>query len=406
MKTLKALIHAFKEYDYKSFSWLTFLTVYIIGGISIYMMYVLDDGDIDFFSKQLLGYGIGFFVIMFFAGIDYHVLARFFILIYLIGIALLLICRFSNSGLVYGWAHYDARRWIKVGGDPTAGINNDGFEFQPSDVVKVSLIIFFAKYFDLLRKKIKKIWVLILAIVIIMIPTFLILTQTDLSTSIVVVLLFSAMLFVSGVPFKYLLAIAGVTIPTLGVLYWYVQQPFQVILKEYQQNRLLAAKTPELYPELTYQQTNAASAIKSGELFGRVFEENNKLTGTMYVPVKESDFIFTGIAEEFGFIGSVVVILLFLLLIMLSFRIALRAKDYLGKMIAIGIGSLFLFQVFINIGVVTSLLPNTGIPLPLMSAGLSSLLVYLGMIGMLLNISMQPAHKIVKTTDEFESIND
>ncbi len=383
-----------------------FLTVYVIGAISVYMMYVLEDGDESFISKQVFGYVAGLAVIIIFAFFDYHLIAKLFIFAYLIGIGLLLICRFSNSGLIYGWAHYDARRWIKIGGDPTAGINNKGFEFQPSDIVKVALIIFFAKYFDLCRKKITKLWVLGLSVLFIMIPTFLILTQTDLSTSIVIVLLYASMVFVSGVPFKYILPIAGTALPLLGGLYWYVQQPFQVILKEYQQNRLLASKYPELYPELVYQQTNAAAAIRSGGLYGKFFAEDSTLTGTRYVPVKESDFIFTAIAEEFGFFGSVVVILLFLLLVILAFRIARRAKDYLGKMIAIGIGSLFAFQVFINIGVVTSLLPNTGIPLPLMSAGLSSLLVYLGMIGMLLNISLQPAQKVEKTEDEFEALDD
>ena len=379
------------------------MTVYTIGGISIYMMHVLDDGDGDFFSKQIAGYALGLAVIIMFTFIDYHLIAKLFLVAYLLGIALLLICRFSNSGFIYGWAHYDARRWIKIGGNHTA---DSGFEFQPSDVVKLSLIIFFAKYFDLCRKKITKIWVLGLSVLIMMIPTFLFLTQTDLSTSVVVVLLFAAMVFVSGVPYKYLLPIAGVSLPALGALYWYVQQPFQILLKEYQQKRLLASKFPELYPELAYQQTNAAAAIRSGGLYGKILAEDKALTGTKYVPVKESDFIFTAIAEEFGFIGSVVVILLFLLLVILSFRIAKRAKDYLGKMIAIGIGSLFAFQVFINIGVVTSLLPNTGIPLPLMSAGLSSLLVYLCMIGILLNISLQPAQKVIKTVDEFEALND
>lgn len=402
MKQLK-LFTAIREYDYKSFSLMLLFLVYAIGGISIYMMYVLDDGDEAFLTKQIFGYVAGLAIIIFFTFFDYHLLAKFFIVAYVIGIGLLLICRFSNSGFIYGWAHYDARRWIKIGGNHTA---DSGFEFQPSDVVKVALIIFFAKYFDLCRKKITKLWVLGLSLLFIMIPTFLILTQTDLSTSIVLVLLYASMVFVSGVPFKYLLPIAGTAIPILGGLYWYVQQPFQILLKEYQQKRLLASKFPELYPELAYQQTNAAAAIRSGGLYGKIFAEDNALTGTRYVPVKESDFIFTAIAEEFGFFGSVVVIILFFLLVILAFRIAKRAKDYLGKMIAIGIGSLFAFQVFINIGVVTSILPNTGIPLPLMSSGLSSLLVYLGMIGILLNISLQPAQKVEKVTDEFEALND
>jgi len=379
--------------------------VYTLGGISAYLMSLLDGPDDNFARKQVIGYALGLAIIIFFTLLDYHFIAKFFVVLYLMGIGLLLICRFSNSLPIYGWAHYDARRWIMIGGDPTAGIYNDGFEFQPSDLVKIALIVFFAKYFDLCRKKITKIWVLTLAVVIMMVPTFLFLTQTDLSTSVVVVLLFSSMVFASGVPYKYLLPIAGISIPAMGFVYWYVQQPFQVLLKEYQQKRLLASKFPELYPELAYQQSNAAAAIRSGGLFGKVFGGDGKLTGTMYVPVKENDFIFTAVCEAFGFIGSVVIIILFFLLVVLAFRIARRAKDYLGRMIAIGIGSLFGFQVFINIGVVTSLLPNTGIPLPFMSSGMSSLSVYLMMVGILLNISLQPAKITEKKTDEFEDLN-
>lgn len=394
-----------KTYDYHSYNFVLLITVYVLGAISVYLISVLQDADENLYQKQIIGLIAGLVVIGAISLIDYHFICKFFIPIYLVGVGLLLICRFVSSGPIYGWAHYDARRWIKIGGDPTAGINNTGFEFQPSEITKIALIIFIAKYFDLCYKKIKKIWVLFLAIVFMMIPTFLILTQTDLSTSIVFVLFFSAMVFASGVPFKYIIPIIAVAVPTAITLFWYVQQDFQVLLKDYQQRRVLAAIHPELYPELAYQQTNAAAAIRSGGLFGKLFTGDTGPRGTRFVPVKESDFIFTAVAEEFGFIGSVIILVLYFIIILMAVRIARRCKDYLGRLIALGIASLIAFQVFINIGVVTSLLPNTGIPLPFMSSGLSSLLINLAMIGILLNISLQPAEKEEKKEDEFEFLN-
>lgn len=395
-----------KRYDYHSINFVLLITVYLLGAISVYLISVLQDSDENMYQKQILGLVLGLVIIAVVALFDYHFICKFFIPIYLFGVGLLLVCRFVSSGPIYGWAHFDARRWIKIGGDPTAGINNTGFEFQPSEIMKIALIIFIAKYFDLCYKKIKKIWVLLLAILFMAIPTLLIATQTDLSTSILFALFFAAMVFASGVPFKYIIPIIAVLTPLIIALVWYVQQPFQVILKDYQQKRVLAAIHPELYPELTYQQTNAAAAIRSGGLFGKLFTGDTGPRGTRFVPVKESDFIFTAVAEEFGFIGSVVILVLYFIVILMAVRIARRAKDYLGRLIALGIASLIAFQVFINIGVVTSLLPNTGIPLPFMSAGLSSLLINLVMIGILINISMQPAEREEKKKeDEFEFLN-
>ena len=138
-----------------------------------------------------------------------------------------------------------------------------------------------------------------------------------------------------------------------------------------------------------WQQTNAAKAIQSGGMVGKLLLDEEATLKSGLVPVIESDFIFTAIAEAFGFIGSVIVIGLFILLIFKIIQIAKRAKDFLGMLIATGIASLITFQIFVNIGVVTSLLPNTGIPLPFVSSGLSALLGSMLMVGILLNVSLQ-----------------
>ncbi len=386
----------FKEYKFKSFSFLSLAIVLALGTLGMFLINRLQDSDENQFMRQVYGYAGFTLLALIVALIDYHFVAKMYIVLYLINLGLLLICRYSNSLPIYGWAHYDARRWIKIGGNPALGAENTGlgFEFMPSEITKIVLIVFIAKFFDLCKKNIKKIWVFLLATLLMGIPTFLILIQTDLSTAAVLFCTFAIMVLVSGVSYKIILPIIGVGIPAAIGLFWYVQQPFQVLLKDYQQDRILSILHPEDYPDLMYQQVNAATAIRSGGMVGKLIAGDTGIRGTAYVPVVESDFIFTAIAEEFGFIGSVIVILLYALLIVMLVRIARRAKDYLGMMIAMGIAALLMLQFFFNIGVVTSLLPNTGIPFPFVSSGLSSLLGSMLMLGVILNISMQPKEKV------------
>lgn len=395
-------IFGVKRYDFKSYSLSILAIVYIIGFIGVYLISVLQDADENLYQKQIYAYAAGFFVILFVSFVDYHFIAKYYIILYFISLGLLLVCRFSHSYPIYGWAHYDARRWIKIGGDPSAGKDNHAFEFMPSEITKVVMIVFIAKLFNVCYKKINKIWVMFLAIILMAIPTFLIMIQTDLSTSLVLMAMFAVMLFASEVPLKFILPFIIIGVPAGGALFWYVIQPDQILLKQYQQNRILAALHPEMYPELTYQQDNAAAAIRSGGMIGKLLSGDTGVRGTTYVPVKESDFIFTAVAEEFGFIGSIIIIGLYLIMILLIIRIARRAKDYLGMMIATGTGALISFQVFINIGVVSSILPNTGIALPFMSSGLSALLMNLVLIGIVLNVSLQPKTEVPVEKDEFE----
>ena len=398
-------IFSFKEYSFKDFNILLLAIVYALGFIGIYLISILQDEDENMYQRQLAVYLAGLVVILVLSVVNYHFIGKMFILMYLASLGLLLICRFSNSLPIYGWSHYDARRWIKIGGDPTAGVNNKGFEFQPSEITKIAMIIFIARLFDLCYKHIEKIWVMLLAMVLMAVQVLFILLQPDLSTSIVLMLMFAVMLFASQVPLKFILPFVLVGAPAAYGLFWYVQQDYQVLLRPWQQNRILAMLHPELYPELMYQQTNAASAIRSGGVIGKMLSGDTGVRGTTFVPVKESDFIFTAVAEEFGFIGAALVIFLYFLMILIIIRIARRARDYLGMMIAVGAGALLAFQVFINIGVVTSILPNTGIALPFMSQGLSTLVMDLILIGILMNVSMQPKEeKKTAVMDEFEDI--
>lgn len=405
LKVLKK-IFPIKEYDFKSFCFPLLLIVYILGFVGVYLIYVLDYYEKqaikqNLYSKQILAFAIGIGLILVVALIDYHIIAKLSPLIYLAGIGLLLICRFVDNPPIYGWAHYTAKRWIKIGGDPSLGINNPGFEFQPSEIVKIAIVITLSWFFFKVHKYIKKLWVLAVSVAIVAVPLVFIFKQPDLSTTILLFVVFAVMVLISGVSYKYIVPILAVFVPTAIFLLWYIQQDFQTVFTEYQVNRVKSLFSPEDFPELAYQQQNAVAAIKQGGLTGKVLQGVEANLASRSVPVRESDFIFASVCEVFGFIGAVIILLGYAIMILMIIRIARKSKDYLGRMIAVGFGSMLLVQVSINVGVVTYILPNTGIALPFMSSGLSSLLVNLLMIGILLNVSLQPRGK-AKVREESE----
>jgi rod shape determining protein RodA len=405
LKVLKK-IFPIKEYDFKSFCFPLLLIVYILGFVGVYLIYVLDYYEKqaikqNLYSKQILAFAIGIGLILVVALIDYHIIAKLSPLIYLAGIGLLLICRFVDKPPIYGWAHYSAKRWIKVGGDPSLGEKNPGFEFQPSEIVKIAVVITLAWFFFKVHKYIKKLWVLAVSVAIVAVPLVFIFKQPDLSTTILLFVVFAVMVLISGVSYKYIVPILAVFVPTAIFLLWYIQQDFQTVFTEYQVNRVKSLFYPEDFPELAYQQQNAVAAIKQGGLTGKVLQGVEANLASRSVPVRESDFIFASVCEVFGFIGAVIILLGYAIMILMIIRIARKSKDYLGRMIAVGFGSMLLVQVSINVGVVTYILPNTGIALPFMSSGLSSLLVNLLMIGILLNVSLQPRGK-AKVREESE----
>jgi rod shape determining protein RodA len=172
-------------------------------------------------------------------------------------------------------------------------------------------------------------------------------------------------------------------------MFWYVQQDFQVILEPYQQERLLSILNPEEYADTMYQQENSIQVIGSGRLSGKLLTEGvDAIQSDTFVPISESDFIFSVAGEALGFIGSCVIILIYCIIIFKILKIAKNASDRMGMLIATGTASMFMFQVFVNIGVATAILPNTGLPLPFLSYGLSSLMSSMIAIGIVLNISL------------------
>ena len=199
-------------------------------------------------------------------------------------------------------------------------------------------------------------------------------------------------MFVGGISYKIIGILLGIAVPMAGVLIWYIQQPGQVLLHDYQLERIMSFLNPSDYLLTTYhQQYNSIMAIGSGMLTGKGLNNNTitSVKGGNFISEPQTDFIFAVVGEELGFIGSCVVLGLLLLIVLECIHVAKDARDMRGRLIASGAAAIITFQTFVNVGVATGMLPNTGLPLPFVSYGLSSLLSNFICIGLVLNVGLQ-----------------
>lgn len=363
-----------KQYDYKRYSILLLAIVILIGLIGVFLLYTIQRPGENLYLKHVIGITGGIIMAVIISLIDYHFISSFYIILYGINLVLLVLVR------VMGTSMNNSKRWLNLG----------FFSLQPSELSKIIMILFLAKIYSMYRHKINSAFVIMFSTIAMAIPTFLILIQTNLSTSIVMAFIFVMIIFAAGLNWKIIIPVLAIGIPLFAGLFWYVQQDYQVLLKPYQQKRVLSLLSPEEYQDEMFQQDNSITAIGSGQLYGKAFNNKNEEILSYDIPISESDFIFSVAGEEFGFIGSCIIILLYSIIIYICLMTAKKAPDYQGMLIAVGIASMFAFQVFVNIGVATSILPNTGIPLPFLSSGLSSLMSGMMAIGIILNIRIQP----------------
>ncbi|MCD7981567.1 MAG: rod shape-determining protein RodA [Clostridiales bacterium] len=328
-------------------------------------------------SKQIMGLFAGLIIMVVVSLLDYKVILKFRRIWY-VGIVVLL-------GLVLvpgvGKESGGATRWILIG----------GFQFQPSELCKILLIVFFAAFFMRYRETLNTWKILLSSIILIAIPLGLIVKEPDLSTTIVVVLVFVTLIYIAGLSYKIILPILIVAIPAAIislVLMLREQFPF---LQPYQYSRILSWWDPDTYTDTSRQQQNSIIAIGSGQLWGKGLNNSSitSLKNGNYLSEPQTDFIFTIIGEELGFVGCVLVVILIMLIVFECIWVGKNARDLGGRLICCGIGSLIGFQSFINIGVTTGLLPNTGLPLPFVSYGLTSLISMFIGIGLVLNVGLQ-----------------
>jgi rod shape determining protein RodA len=365
----------FNYYNFKKYNVSLFVFVVLLSSIGAYLISIVQGENEKLLEKQIFGIVAGIVIAIIISVIDYHFISHFFIVLYMINLGFLIAVK------VFGEEKYGATRWLDL----------KYFTFQPSELSKVIMIVVMAKLFTMFKDKINSLWTILLSIAVMAVPTYLILTQTDLSSSMVLMFIFGAMIFVAGLNYKIIFSVLCIGIPLVFGLFWYVQQDYQFLLTPNQQGRVLSILNPEEYGDTMYQQDNSITVIGSGQLTGKLLREEgtDAILSDTFVPISESDFIFSVAGEAFGFIGSCGILLLYIIIIIKCLLVAHNAPDYMGMLIATGVACMFMFQVFVNIGVVTAILPNTGLPLPFLSYGLSSLISSMMAIGLVLNISIQ-----------------
>lgn len=378
------MIKRIKRYDWKKYNFSLLLVVIAVCLIGTFCV-KLAGGEkmgMALMKGQLTGVFLGLFIVAILSLIDYHFICNFVPVYYVAGL-FLTVATHTALGTDNGT---DVNRWIKIGPLPS---------FQPVELMKIILIITLATLYTKLRNKVDRISTLFIIVITTMIPVVAILTQPDLSSSLVAVFIMIVLVFAAGTAYKILTPIVALGIPLSLVLFWYVQQPGNFILRGYQYKRIHAWLHPDDDPDdLNWQQNKCISAIASGKLYGKFIQDGGTDgTSRSYstISVNESDFIWSVVGEEFGFLGCCLILLLFAVIIFKCFTVAKKAQDFLGRMIALGVAAMFMFQVFANICVATRLFPNTGLPLPFISNGLSSMISSMIGIGLVMNIGIQPA---------------
>lgn len=368
----------FKEYRFRYYNirLLLFALVLAVIGILFVKSATINTGTATY-NKQIFGVVLGIICMLVVSLIDYHWILQLYWPIYAVNIAMLLATKFMGS------SGGGAQRWLVL---PVIG------QIQPSEFSKIMMILFFAMFFYKHREKISSVRIVLTSLVLFAVPAYLIFDQPNLSTTLVVTVIFLVMIYVAKISYKWIGGVAAVLVP-FGVWFvYYIQQEGQKLLQPYQVNRIMSWINPSKYPaDNTQQQMNSIMAIGSGQLHGKGLANTTlaSVKNGNFLSEEDTDFIFAVIGEEAGFIGSVIVIALLLLLVVECIYLAARAKDLSGRLICSGMAALIAFQSFVNIGVATGVIPNTGIPLPFISAGLSSLLsIFIG-IGLVLNVGLQ-----------------
>ena len=352
----------------RDLDWTLLVISLIICGVGVLQIYSATRGTVwqAAWWKQIVYIAAGLLLMWLTVAIDYHTLMNHVYVLYGLSVAALL------GVLLIGKQVFGSRRWI-----PLAG----GFHLQVSEFVKLVIILLVARFLtelkteDLEGRDMAKIAGLVL------VPMALVMKQPDLGTALTYVPVLIVGMFLAGMRRKYLVAIGVVVLLVLPVGW--------TVLKDYQRARLVSFLDPDHDPQGTgYQLIQSKIAVGAGGMWGKGVTKGSQ-TQLRFLPVPHTDFIFSAFAEEHGFVGVVVVLALYFVLIMQIVQNAQTASDKAGMYICMGVAALLLFHVLVNVGMVVGRMPVTGIPLPLMSAGGSSVLSNFLMLGLVNNVRLR-----------------
>jgi rod shape determining protein RodA len=355
----------------KNFDWITFSISILIALIGIMTIYsatrpLLAQEHSGFYIKQASWLILGIIVLFLIVSFNYVWLSRFSLHLYILGIILL------TTVLIIGKTGMGAQRWLNLG----------PISFQPSEFFKLIYIIMLSQYLSITKSPISTISLLRVFFLIVFLPFILLIKQPDLGTALIILAIFISLTLTKGLQKRVavLLVIIGmISLPFLGNILWGG-------LKDYQKSRIVAFIEPEVDPEgIGYHLSQSKITVGSGEFLGKGY-----MNGTQgpfrFLPEKHTDFIFAVFAEEWGFLGSFLLLFFYLVLILRGLDTARKAKDDFGRLLALGITFMFIIYFFINVGMTLGIMPVVGIPLPFMSYGGTALLSNLLSIGVLINI--------------------
>lgn len=358
-----------RYFSLRDFDWLLLSFVLLICGLGVMEIYsaTLHTKFVGVHTKQVYWIMAGMVLMFLMSLVDYHALLDKIHWFYIASLVSLM------AVLVIGKKYLGARRWIQMPG---------GQHFQPSEWVKLVLILALARYFSELHQKEAPLRDLVKAGLLAGVPMLLVLKQPDLGTALTYVPVLVMALFLGGVRLKHATAII-----LLGALVFPVVWHYG--LKPYQKQRLVSFREPEADPQGSgYQVQQSLIAVGSGGLWGKGTTKGTQTQG-MFLPVPQTDFIFAAWCEEHGFVGAVAVLLLYFLLLMRLIHNAQTAPDRAGAFVVMGVVAVLFFHILVNVGMVVGYMPVTGIPLPLMSYGGSSLLFMFLALGIVMNIRMR-----------------
>lgn len=362
---------------FKYIDWMIVSILLVFMIISSFTIYSVTAGTIydGMHLRHVQMFLAGFIILFLTAFLNYRwVVKHFAYILYGLALALLLLVPFI------GVTEFNAQRWLEI----------SGIQFQPSELMKLCFIMVVAHWLSK-RKGDPLTWKDMAVIGAFLLPPFyLVFDQPDLGTSLVFIMIVVCMIWIGNVRVRYAVAgllIVTTLISTIFFLYFNHYDVLEKLLSPHQLDRIDTFLNPENDPDENYHVVNAMDAIGSGELLGKGFNQGF-YTQNGYVPVQYSDSIFVAIAEEFGFIGSSAVILLYFLLLYRMITICIRTQNDVGSYLVVGVVAMFVLQVFENIGMHMNLLPLTGIPLPFISWGRTSLLINMLAIGMVLSVGV------------------
>ncbi len=360
------------RYHIKNYNFLLAITAILL---SVYGIFIIGSAKESVQSHQIQGLVLGTIVMLVISLIRYDLLLKLSWLYYILAVGLLIMVEIAGESV------NNAKRWIVIA----------GIQFQPSEAAKILMIMFFAAFISKREEKLNRVDNLLLSLLLVGIPVYLIYDEPDLSTSIVMIMIFIAMLYIGGLSYRIIGAVAAVAIPVFVIGAFLILQPNQEIIKDYQQTRILAWLQPDKYQDTAgYQQQNSIVAIGSGMLTGKGYKNNEvgSVKKGNFISEPQTDFIIAVAGEELGFAGCVLMVALFALATGIIIHIGRGTQDLSGTLICAGVATHIGFQSFANIGVATGLLPNTGLPLPFISYGSTSLVCLLAEIGLVLNVGL------------------